>query len=715
MDYYQISSLIISRPENSFSGEIFVNEEEIETKGSLIIIIEIESNKKTTREFINKFLEIAYQAYKQSIGINTEKVLEDILLQLNQKLANLDYQEKSWPNKINCLITLIKESQINFTAVGNIKAFLVREHQIMDLLKEKIIPQNLQQIFTTIISGNLEPTDAFLLTTPALIDFISLEKIKNFIVSLPPLSASENFKNLLETASPFINFLAVIIKQRYQSKSKTASKIISYPAHSPHDAGPSRAQQSIDNLLNTQKQTANIIKTPSFFETIVSKINSLLNKLRITKKQTSLIKLTLLWLIGSVSKLISRLFNFGWQIIKIFIGLISGRITSQAIKLLINQNFAKLVFYLKNLSKTKKVALIIFLTALLFLSQNLLWQSRQQNKIAEENNYQANLTQIKNYSDTIEAALIYNDQSRAQEIILTLIDAINNLPKNTDERQAIKAQLQKNVDLFVQRVWKLVQLNEPLEFLNLALENKETYPKAMEIINDQLIIFANNNYWITPQDQPAPTINNLNTALDLTGSITKNTDNSILLYTATNQLYSFKNQQLKELTIQYSPSFKNLTSLDFFGGALYLLDKTSNQIYKHSQINDNFGPGLPWVKDPVTGLNSGASLTIDGNLYVLMENGEIHKFLLGKRQDFPALNLYPNFSKPTKIFTNSEVNNIYLLDPQNKRLVVINKNNELQNQYTSEKFDNLTDFVILENEKKAYLLNGDKVYVISLF
>ncbi len=145
------------------------------------------------------------------------------------------------------------------------------------------------------------------------------------------------------------------------------------------------------------------------------------------------------------------------------------------------------------------------------------------------------------------------------------------------------------------------------------------------------------------------------------------------------------------------------------------MDKNANQIYKHNPSGENFGPGLPWVKEPVISLNNGISLTIDGNLYVLEEGGQIQKFLLGKKQDFPKISIYPSLDNPKKIFTDSNTNNIYILDPENKRIVVLNKNGELINQYSSDRFDNLKDFVVLEKEKKVYLLNDNKVYVISIF
>lgn len=709
MNYYQICSLVIKDPQNKFCGEVFINEEEISTKGSLIIILEIELNRQADLDLINNFFEIAYRAYQQSIGITQEKILEDILHQLNNKLPYFKHRQRDWYKKINAIVALLFEDSLFFSAVGNISAFLVRQLQITDLLKEKIESGGPLKLFTTIINGTLNQDDAFLFTTPALLDFIALEKIKKLINTLPPLSAVENLKNLLTTASPFIEFLAVVIKQRFVSKKKVPAKIISYQTSSQSKI--TAAEHSLNLLLEKQKQTARIISTPTLIQTVITKVKSLLIKLKITKKQSSLIKIGFNFLIVQLIKIIKLLMQFIYQLIKICLGLIAARNQRQKTINLLNQKFIAIINYYKNLSKVKKISWLIILIAILVLSQNLIFTSRRQLKIEEEKNYQTSLNQIKNYQDNIEAALIYNDQQRAQEMLVNLINTLNNLPKNNKERIVKAEELQQMADLLIQRVWKMVKIAEPLELIN--LENNQT-AKTLKILNNQLVIFSDNKYWTTP----LKTLNlkeSVTQLINLSGSYQQPKDNKIILWTSDNKIFSYQDNNLNERTTQYSPTFKNITDLGRYRDALYILDKSANQIYKHNPLGENFGPGLPWVKDPQVFLTKAFAMAIDGNVYVLEANGQIQKYLVGKKQDFPKINIYPYLANPTKIFTDSETINLYILDPANKRMLVFSKNGELIYQYFSEKFDNLIDFVILEKERKIYLLNGSKVYVISIF
>lgn len=712
MDNYQINSLSINDPANRFCGEIFINNEEIETKGSLLVLTEIESNKQEAVNLINNFFNITYGAYKQSLGNNTEKVLEDILHQLNQQLFAADLKEKKLWQKINAVVALIFENSLHFSPVGNVNAYLIRQIQISSLLTEKTESQNPQKIFSTIISGNLTTDDAFLFTTPALLDYLALEKIKKIISSLPPLSAIENFKNLLINVPPHINFLAIIIKQRLTAKPLAIKKVINY--QNPREKA-TIAEQSINNLLKKQHETAKIISTPSLGQTILGKIKDLLNKLKITKKQNSLIKIILSFLLKQLIKIGRFVYLFFYYLMKIFIGLIGNTIKRQETIALINHKFVTTVNYFKALSKGKKIAWFVILICLLFLSQNLIWSARRQQKLLEEKYFQESLTQIKNYQDTIEASLIYNDLNRAQEILTGLISAIENLPKNSQDKIAKITELENTADILVQRVWKLTKIPDPVELIGLNIGGNQPRPQILKFINNQIIILAADRSWSSKLDGNNLAENNLPSMTNIAGSIKNSISSAGFIWTNDNKIYSWKNNGLQENTIQLAPTEKTITSLSSYGDAVYLLDRLANQIYKHKINGENLGPGIPWVKDPVITVNSGVSLSVDGNVYVLNESGQIQKFLLGKKQEFPELSLYPPLSKPKTIFTDKDTANIYILDPAGKRLVVISKDGQLINQYTSEKFDNLVDFIVLEKDKKAYFLNGDKVYVISIF
>ena len=108
------------------------------------------------------------------------------------------------------------------------------------------------------------------------------------------------------------------------------------------------------------------------------------------------------------------------------------------------------------------------------------------------------------------------------------------------------------------------------------------------------------------------------------------------------------------------------------------------------------------------------SITIDGSIYVLNSEGLIVRYFKGAKVE----EIRPKLEKPiageNKIFTGIDFKNLYIADSQNKRLIVLNKNGSIVNQYVNDEIANLRDFWVTANEKEVYLLCEKKVYKLEL-
>ena len=95
---------------------------------------------------------------------------------------------------------------------------------------------------------------------------------------------------------------------------------------------------------------------------------------------------------------------------------------------------------------------------------------------------------------------------------------------------------------------------------------------------------------------------------------------------------------------------------------------------------------------------------------MLKSDGNILKYLRGTKKDFSIENPQDPLESPTKIFTSEEIENLYITDPNKKRVLAFNKNTGgLSAQLYSDSFDDLKDIFVNGEEKKMYLLNGDKI------
>ena len=73
-----------------------------------------------------------------------------------------------------------------------------------------------------------------------------------------------------------------------------------------------------------------------------------------------------------------------------------------------------------------------------------------------------------------------------------------------------------------------------------------------------------------------------------------------------------------------------------------------------------------------------------------------------------------SLSNPSRIYTNLNDDNLYILDNGNSRIVVLDKNGNYKSQYQAAVLKAAKDFEVLEQNKIVYVLSGGKVYEINL-
>ena len=174
-----------------------------------------------------------------------------------------------------------------------------------------------------------------------------------------------------------------------------------------------------------------------------------------------------------------------------------------------------------------------------------------------------------------------------------------------------------------------------------------------------------------------------------------------------------KSEKLSWLSINYNSNLEKIVAFQQYNNRFYLIDAAAGQIYRFTKNADQLAGSAPWLasKEDLTKV---VSLSIDGDIYLLKNNGEISKYTKGKRQDFSATAVEPALNQTAKIIVSPEQNYLYVLEPANKRLVVFDKTGKFNSQYTSYKLNNLKDFQIDEKNKKIYFLNNTTVYSIDM-
>lgn len=172
----------------------------------------------------------------------------------------------------------------------------------------------------------------------------------------------------------------------------------------------------------------------------------------------------------------------------------------------------------------------------------------------------------------------------------------------------------------------------------------------------------------------------------------------------------------KKLLIKPSEKWGQIKGLKTFGGNIYLLDAGNSQIWKYQNTDLGFTEIAPYLRTGSADLSKTISFAIDGSIYVLSSSGNVAKFSGGYPEDFTISGLEVPLSNPASLFTSDEVNNLYILDSGNNRVVILDKKGIYQSQYALPSRSPLTASCLLADEvvKKVFLFSGSKVYSFDL-
>lgn len=149
-----------------------------------------------------------------------------------------------------------------------------------------------------------------------------------------------------------------------------------------------------------------------------------------------------------------------------------------------------------------------------------------------------------------------------------------------------------------------------------------------------------------------------------------------------------------------------------YANTFYILDTSTNQIIKVPV--EGGSKSSYFASGGSQDFSKAVSMAIDGSIYVLTSDGAIFKFTRGKLEQFQLSGLSSPLVSPTRIITTPDFSNIYILEPTQRRIVVVNKSGEYQAQYTADLFQNAKEMDIVENDKKAFVAVNGKVFEIEL-
>jgi len=356
----------------------------------------------------------------------------------------------------------------------------------------------------------------------------------------------------------------------------------------------------------------------------------------------------------------------------------------------------------------KRLAASIGVILLTLLVISILFGARQKDKTEEIARFEPTLIQAQHEFD--EAVSLYSlDEKRARELIsLSKIKVEQLLVEGVEDQRLfdLRDSLDQNQGKILGEYTLIADL-----FIDLALLSDGFSASLMQTTGDRLFVL----------DREGEKIVKISIDSKKSEVIAgpSQIDNPRGFAAYSDRAYVVEDDGIfevgKEKTEVIKDDFSEEILASAYAANVYVLDKKESIIWRYTAGESGFSSGRDWFAEGVEPeLSRIISWTIDGTIWLLDERGEIFKYSLGNRQNFSVSGVLPKLISPKAIYINEELEALYVLDPDEGRVVVLDKTGDFKAQYKSEKIKKAIDLSVSEKEDKIILLTGDKLYSLEI-
>lgn len=651
------------------SSFVFTLAETIEsTSTELYVICELPMFNPAAKDECQRIAEAITASLRRSYRKSYRtSIFENALATINEELAKLVTIGKThWLGKLNAIVAIKHNNILSVSTVGKVSALLYRDGKFVSVTEPSSNNQPLKT-FEQFSEGKLKLGDMFILSTPQLFNHISIDRIKSLIDKNDlPVAAQSMIEHLQSEMGPEVA-CGTIFALQVEAGSITDEEVdlaqyLAAPAEADNTGAPGWLPPEVKSKVTEASNTGLIIAKnfagdlkdkylkPNYWRTLASKSGESVNMV-----QGRLKKATEKFQPGKIS-------TFSRQ--KKFF-LISAAI------------------------------LLIALVANVFIVR-MNKTEQQTSQVATEQ-----LTKLEQLLNDSNAAVLYGDEGQAANLLTEAKDIISKLPGEfEDPAQAAQAEEFRK---------QAQELDNKLNKIETAdVESLGTLGNGQHLINLPNYLATETNRNIVSYNKTTGAIadNALQSSEAILDSIALN-NNLAAIYNGS-ELFVWDIED-DIVTGRFSTG---IPETEDFGGLktystnnrVYVADKAAGQVKSFATTGRTFGSQTTSVTDDV--IKTAADLAIDGNIYIL-SGGTIHKFNSGAKQPFsPAVT---NFSDAGKIYTQVNYQYIYVLDPGQKRIVIMNKDGGMIKTLASDRFTDLRDFAVDESSRTIYILNGSEL------
>ncbi|MBU1018216.1 hypothetical protein KKA33_04280 [Patescibacteria group bacterium] len=364
-----------------------------------------------------------------------------------------------------------------------------------------------------------------------------------------------------------------------------------------------------------------------------------------------------------------------------------------------------------HMSKRNVLLSLLAVVIVLTVSVSFLMSSRRDNAIREE--YRTRIEQLNQDLHVANTKGYANDKETANAILEKVEKESREILESSYFRAETLALLDKIQDTR-DSINNTDRLKELAPYIDLSTKGDNVKALGLMNLDSNFFIYEYNKLYEVILDQVLDPRQIDDTEVVIAGTAMEDQD-ALVFLTQSGRVMEYSNGLIRFANTD-DQAWKSGIDVAAYGKYIYILNPTDNQIYKYSRLRDKYSARTDYNGD--ADLSGAISITIDGDIYVLKDGGRIVRIYKSKQQPFKIEDLAVDISASTQIFTRPEIDNLYLLDPVNKRVVILSKsdsgNSRYYGQVVFEELNNIRQIYVEQNESVMYVLTDKEVYKIDI-
>lgn len=701
--------------------------------GKIIIISSFERLTRVNHEIIDVLQEDVRAQYYQSTDATPDRAFERALQHINQRLHEVIAQGvDQWVEGANILVAALRQQTILFSHVGQMNAFVVRQQRLHSLIAagDRIIPNPLR-MFGQVISGSAEIGDRFILCTPSLFDYFSLEKIRRLMIDSHPDEVVRQLEATILSAEPTYGLGAIVLE--VEPATEIVLPTIRQQTTPVSRFGQSVPETSMETLLSRQRQTEKIL-TPSIWPAVVdilqrfSQAGSHFIRVVILRRQPRR-KLPSLANPPTISRRPSPNLSFvrsSWLNLRRLVSTLTWSLRQRPLvsprevqthsrpRPSLRRWLNALVQRFQGLRSTQRVIIGIAVLIVIGFTAALAQHGATSRPAASANPEQRVQTLI----GQAKAALLYGGDQAATDAVTQAEALIAQLPRRTGTQRSTREKLQSALQQLRQQLDHLTTVTTLPVALDLHGLSPAIDPRQLYLAGSTLVAFdpaSGTAAFRTLSSTNAPIVltDTLDAGLPITGGV--NTT-STLIFSTDRQTFvelDLAKRQWKPLDSAYPLRSPRIQALATYQNRVYVLDTSHSDILRFVRGGSSLGTSSSWLKVSAD-LKAARGIAVDGTIFILQPSGRVQNFSAGRLVSFSLAAINPQLRDATRLWTDVGSAGLYLLEPSSRRLIIFDKTGRLVDQYQSSQWTDLRDLAVNEKTKTAYLLNGQTVLRLDL-